>query len=161
MNDGPPSDSAFLRQARQYVRDRRERGVICPCCGQLAKTYRRALNANMARALIWLHRVGLRDGGYHRFQDAPADIVKSREGGKLAHWGLIEEKPNDDPDKRHSGAWRTTSLGDRFVQGQVLVEKYVHLYDNHVVGQSGPPISIVMALGTKFSYGKLMRGGSV
>lgn len=148
-----------LDEAREFVLRHLEEGVQCPCCGQLARLYKRALNSAMARSLIWL--VG-ESGPNLDWVDvpntAPKWLLKSRELPKLVHWGLIEEMPKDplDTSKRTSGWWRPTSKGRQFAKNTIKVPKRVHLYNNAVQRFDPEEISILDALGTKFDYADLI-----
>lgn len=50
------SGSQTLAEARAHVIANRDEGTMCPCCGQLAKVYRRKLNASMALSLVWIYQ---------------------------------------------------------------------------------------------------------
>ena len=54
----PPSDGETLGGARDWLRDRVEKGAKCPCCGQFAKVYRRTITSGMARALFMIWHEG-------------------------------------------------------------------------------------------------------
>jgi hypothetical protein len=139
-----------------FLQDLPKCGATCPTCEQFAKVYRRRLSSGSVRGLIWLSR-NSDEEFIHVNSVAPRQTVTS--GGYfalLAHWGLIEQKHNDDATKRCSGFWRMTPLGRNFVWGYALVSSHVLLYDNHVLGFDGPKIDIREALGAKFSYEELM-----
>lgn len=134
-------------------------GTCCPCCGQRCKVYKRHLNANMARFLIWIVRSYEQNPRWITLKEFP--LMSNRRGGndyaKLAHWKLIEQKPNtDDPDKRTSGEWRPTPKGIEFAHLRVSVPDAVFLYDNVVQGFSDHKTDITTALGKEFSYSELM-----
>ena len=150
-----------IQQARGFIDANLESGVECPVCGQLCKLYKRHLNATRARALIWLVRMYKTEPRWLHFsQEAPKDLVsKGGEFAQLRHWDLIIDKPNDDPAKRASGLWQPTQLGIDFVDDQVLVNKYVILFDNEVRGWSEAVVDIRGALGKKFNYEELMEWG--
>jgi len=150
-----------LREAQQKMLNIHvnEEGINCPCCGQLVKIYKRKLNSGMAAALVWLV------GEFKRTQDwidipakAPRHVIKSREHGRLVHWGLIEQKPNEDSAKKTSGLWRPTLLGVDSVEGTVSVRSHVFLLNNEMQGFSDSSVFIKDALGSDFNYAELMRG---
>ena len=90
---------------------------------------------------------------------APLWLIKiAGEFAKAAHWGLIEQKKNDDPAKRCSGLWRATARGKNFAHGLELIPTHVYLFDNKVVGFEGEETTIQRALGNRFNYEELMRG---
>lgn len=151
-----------LKNARRELHAQLDEGVICPCCGRLAKAYRRKLNSGMAKSLIWLV------GEYRRTHDwvdiqkvAPRYVLASREIGKLLHWEFVELKPNDDDEtgkRKTSGMWRPTELGIKFVFRELRVPSHVRLYDNVIIRFEGDKIDIVQALGSHFNYRLLMAG---
>lgn len=143
--------------AKDWLRERVDEGVPCPCCTQFAKVYRRKINSGMARALITLYRTSLMDPSrhYHLTRLAPW----THEGGQLAWWGLITQ---DDPlreDGGQSGWWRITPGGVEFAQNRLLVPKYAEIYDGRLLRLNGDEQAGIMdALGRKFNYAELMAG---
>lgn len=137
-----------------YVRDRRDKGVVCPGCGQLAKIYRRKVNSGMARSLIAMYRAG----GTTWVDVTEVTDRRSREEGKLAYWGLVEEFPEGREDGGRAGMWRVTNLGRSFVLGHTTVPQTAEVYNGMCLRTYGPDTSIVTALGTKFNYSELMAG---
>jgi len=134
-------------------------GTSCPCCGQLCKVYKRTLNAPLARFLIWIVRAYEHDPRWIHLRQFP--MIQNRRGGgdygKLVHWELLKQKPNDDdPDKRTSGEWRPTPQGIEFVHLRLSVPDAVFLYDNVLQGFSDQKTAITTALGKEFSYSELM-----
>lgn len=87
---------------------------------------------------------------------APKWLLRARTLAKLAHWGLIEAKPNDDTTKKSSGIWRPTRAGVEVAAGRQRVKKYVFIYNNVVEGFSSEEITIHEALGDQFNYAELM-----
>ena len=149
-----------LAFAKQWLRDRIEKGTRCPCCNQMAKIYQRRINAGMAYGLCLFFRA---HGATDAYVHVPSQTELSRLGGdwaKLALWGLVEERPSDDPGLGpHGGWWRLTKLGARFVAGQCRVPAFVYVYDGAVMSRSkDKTVSIHEALGAKFSWKELMRG---
>lgn len=168
-----------LAQATDWLRLRADKGVRCPCCKQYVKIYKRTLGSQMARWLIWLVRTWehVDKGSYGstpRFEStrrAPhgawVDIrlspVRGGDYAKLAHWGLVEQKPNDGKkdngakDTKDSGYWRPTYKGIDFVRRRITVPSHVYLYDNVKLKEEERMISIDDALGKKYSYDELMN----
>lgn len=148
-----------LEIARDMVMTNLEKGVECPCCGQLCKLYKRALNAQMARFLIWIVKEHERDPRWINIHESI--VIQGRRGGgdfaKLAHWDLLEEKPNTDDSQRTSGYWRPTLRGNDFVYNKVIVPSHVYIFDNHIHGFSETFVTIFDALGKAFNYAELMR----
>ena len=156
----------MARALKKEMRPKMEDGCQCPVCDQLAKIYKVKLNSGMARCLIWMYnRPQMLGEAYPHSTwvdiplQAPREIIKSRSHGRLAHWGLIEAKPNvDDPSKKDSGLWRLTLKGLSFTSGGLRVPKHVFLYNNIVEGWSEEQTTIEEALGNHFNYEELMRG---
>jgi hypothetical protein len=151
-----------LRAAQSTMAGKLQGGQIrpCPCCGQKVKIYKRKLNANMARWLIWLVKAYRDARRWWSVNEGP--VLQNRKGGgdfaKLVHWGLIREKPNEaDSSKRTSGFWKPTKKGALFARMKIEVPSHVHLYNNEIVGWSDTPITIENALGKRFNYRELMR----
>jgi len=148
-----------LADAQAWLQTRLEEGVSCPCCGQFARIYRRKLNSTMAGGLVWLVRESVNNvNRWVESNRGPRWMIGSRQLATIAHWGLIEAKPNRDEVKRTSGIWRPTELGIAFAHGRVAISKYIYLYDNKPLRFSDEKILIGEALGSKFSYSELMGG---
>jgi len=117
-----------LQEAQQRVKlamDSKKK-MQCPCCGKSVSPHRkRALNDKMAEFLVLLVRRFRATKG----QWVHTDTIDSRGGdyAKLRHWGLIENKPNDDPSKSSSGFWRPTQKGIDFVDRKISVPSHIHL----------------------------------
>jgi hypothetical protein len=114
----------------------------------------------MARSLIWLaaHSKPTNGGWVDVPSTAPRHVVTSREFDKIALWGLVEQKPNeDDPTKRTTGIWRCKLDGYEFVGLKKQIESHVLIYNGDVLGFSGKQIGIKDALGKRFSYQELME----
>lgn len=141
-----------LEQARQAVRAQLDDGIRCPCCGQWAKTYKRTINAKMARSLVVVWKSVGWDWAYL------PDVVgsQSREESKLRYWGLLEEAPGRRADGGHTGYWRITARGAEWVQEKIAIQTYAHVYNGECLGHSGPLMSIRDALSTRFSLDELL-----
>jgi len=147
-----------LDEARRVVEAGAVDGIECPCCGRLAKVYRRKLHREMAIFLCLL----VRRAGPERAWVHVRDVLKgtrtaqkaSTDGAYLVHWSLIEAKPGE----HSAGMYRPTAMGASFVEGGLKVSSHVHLFNNEPVGFSETLVSIRDALGSKFDYDELMRG---
>lgn len=145
-----------LSVVKTWLQQRIDDGQSCPCCGQLAKVYRRKIHATMARDLVTAYRTA----GYEWFH-LPTVLGGRHQGDfpKLAHWQLIEEMPavRDDGSPR-AGWWRITPKGAAFVRDLARVQKYARIYNGQVLELTGDPVGIRDALGTRFRYDDLMAG---
>lgn len=146
-------DSASLGDARAWLRARLDKGAPCPLCQQHSKMYRRKINSGMARSLIHMYRSAGTSWIHVRLIGA-----KSREEGKLAYWGLVEEQKGAGLHGGRAGYWRVTRKGEDFLNGHLKVPKYAKVYNGQVYGFEGDDVSIKDALGTKFDYEELMKG---
>ena len=151
-----------LSEAQAIVENGRDNGIECPCCGQFAKIYRRKINSMMARGLIELYRQS-RDRFWidikeiNRALRGLATVNPTSDFAKLAYWGFVADRGNDDPDKRRSGIWSITEKGKAFACRRIRVPEKVFLYNGESIGFSSQTTDIVEALGKKFSYWELMR----
>ena len=150
----PPQTT--LEEARNWLMENAEDGAECPCCQQFVKIYKRRLNAGMARTLIWVANHS-RPGEWLDLSSAPKFIHKNREHGKLAHWGILEQKPSDDPKKKDSGIWRATIEGRGFAMNIRKARSHVYLYDNKVLNFTDELVTVIDALGEEFDYEELMQ----
>lgn len=149
------ADSVTLGVARNWLRARVDKGARCPCCQQMSKVYRRKINAGMARSLIAMYQVGRRD-----WVHLPTQIgARSREEGKLAYWGLIEEQITPRDDGGRAGYWRVTALGEQFLKAKVSLPKYARIYDGRLLSlDQSEMVTIRDVIGDKFDYNELMQG---
>lgn len=142
-----------LSEARKYLRENWEKGVLCPCCTQRVQLYRHKVNAQITKCLIQMYRLN-GDDWVHVLQD----LKPSNRMYSLARfWGLIEPKgdtPEDD--KKSSGYWRLTSKGVSFVLGQITIPKYAYIFNDKVYRFSPDQVTIREALTSKFSYHELL-----
>lgn len=149
----PPTIRDTIEYGKAWLRARLDDGDHCPLCGQHAKMYKRKINSGMARSLIHIYRIG-GTGWVH----VRAIGAQSREEGKLAYWGLLEEQQSTGVHGGRAGYWRVTPKGVAFIRGHQAVPKYAKVYNGKVYGFEGNPVSIKDALGEKFNYEDLMRG---
>lgn len=153
---GPFPDYMTIAEARPALRSMAEaEGHNCPVCDQLAKVYRRAIHATMARELIRLYRV------YGQGWCKPIEVcgAKASDVVKLRYWGLLEKQEGRREDgSDRVGLWRITDRGIGFVTGAGLVQKYALIYNGECEGHEGDYIGIRTALGKKFNYDDLMAG---
>jgi len=157
MSDIP--DFKTLEEAKRWLRANWDEGVHCPACGQDVKRYKRKLSSGMATALIRLYH---KSGG-NTLEWVHISELQPLNGGEFAQlkrWQFIDEHLNEDETKRTSGTWRMTNRGIDFVRGKIKARSHVWTYNGKTVGWSDEHITIQQALGDKFNYTELMRGGS-
>jgi hypothetical protein len=156
-----PNDQWTLGETKDWLRDRVDDGEHCPCCGQMAKVYRRKMTAFTARAMIAMHRFH-----HDEYVQMPAlirqhlpDLTQGGYATLGAYWGLIEEEQIRREDGGRAGWWRLTDLGHDFVLGKITVPKYARIYDSRLLGfVPDDRIHITEVLGTNFDYSELMSG---
>lgn len=147
-----------LEDARGRLRHGVDDGINCPCCDRWAQAYWRTINKTMARGLWWLYCKGLRDpianAGEVPFTDitkGPAWLLRSNQLATLRWWGLVERMPSDDSAKKHSGMWRVTAEGDKFVNRGTSVPRRVCTLFGDVIAVSDDRIT-VMDIREDFNY---------
>lgn len=131
-------------------------GGHCPCCDRWGKIYRRALNAAMARSLLWLvNQEDRGDGWVHVPSSAPSWMLRSQQLPALQLWGLVEGFTAETK-LASSGLWKPTPAGIAFAGNRTTVQKYVYVYNNTVLDTDGDQIFIGDALGSKYNYEEIM-----
>jgi hypothetical protein len=159
MNRLDMDEGALLKDAVAAVDSELEDGVICPCCGQYCKLYKRKLNSGQALFIIEVVVA------YQRTEDwVDARVIWRRypsmqrgDHAYLQHWGLLEAQPNEDPEKRSSGFWMPTQAGIDFANRRTRVPSHIYLYNNALIKFSSTQVDVVESLGKKFNYAELMR----
>ena len=145
-----------LDEAKLRLQAGLDEGMTCPCCGQFAKRYRRKFNSGEARSLINIYK-----RGYWSMLDwvyIPSLSAKSREEGKIAYWGLLQESEDEREDGGRAGWWRVTPKGENFIINGLRIPKYVIVYNAACLGfDSNEMVTIKDCLGDKFDLRDLMR----
>jgi hypothetical protein len=150
-----------LEQAREWLEERKEKGMQCPCCLQFAKIYKRKLNSSMARGLITLYRFAKA----HPDQEAlhipsifrDKKVCSSNDGALLRHWGLIVSTGGIRKDgSKRVGHYHLTPLGVKFALKSAAVPAYAVLFNEELIRLEGEQTTIEDALRKKFSYDELM-----
>jgi len=154
MNDEAMKDET-LDEARARLFAHINEGMICPCCGQFAKRYKRAFNSGQAISLINIYKTGMRSN--FEWVYIPNLSAKSREEGKIAYWGLLQEKDEERDDGGRAGWWRVTPRGEHFVTNRLRIPKYVYVYNGECLGfDDTEMVTIRDCLGDDFDLGTLM-----
>lgn len=149
-----------ITEAKQYLRVNFEKGVECPCCTQFVKLYRHRLNSQMAKTLIEIYNISSEEN--REWIHVLNEIKPSnRMYSLMRFWDLIVaaeyDQVNSYEDKKASGYWKITERGEKFVNNEINISKYVYLFNNRKYSISEETISIHEALGKKFSYSELMQ----
>jgi hypothetical protein len=156
-----------INEAQRYMRERIKEGVQCPCCYQNVKMYYRPLSSSMVYGLMLIYREFNRTFGppvewlhvENFFKDIKG-LPSSVRGDipKLRFWGLIEPfSCGLDDGNPNNGMYRITDLGRKFVEGKVLLQNKVKLYNNKFYGFAGPEVDIFVALKNKFNYNEIIK----
>jgi hypothetical protein len=145
--------SKTVEKAREEIDEKLMAGesVICPCCDQHAKIYRRQIHSGMVLLLINMYRTAGTGWVY-----LPSLPQKSRDGTGLHYWCLIAEDDEKRDDGGRAGWWRVTERGEEWVLNKIRVPKYALIYNSEVVALEGKGTSVRDALGKKFNYRELM-----
>jgi len=134
-------------------------GMTCTCCNQFVKLYRRKVNAQQARSLIWLcHAYNRKRDWIDLAREAPRFVIENRELPRLWYWGLVEQHREVPEGKRTSGLWRPLPPAGAYIWLRLSIPKYALIFDKTLYGFEGERLDIKAALGTKFDYYELMRG---
>lgn len=151
-----------IEEAKEYMRERLNEGVACPCCNQFVKMYKRKLNSSMAYALMIMYRFHKKKGSL-RFVKMNEEVAKlgipssNIEYPKLKYWDLVEEMENHDETKKCSGFWRLTKKGYDFIQEKITVPSHVYVYNKKRYGYSEKKVGIAKVFSKKFDYNELMN----
>jgi len=133
-------------------------GGHCPVCDRWGKLYRRGINANMARHLIWLCLQDPREDGWIDVQrTAPDWMLRAPQIGTLRHWGMVLDAPVQGAKSRTAGLWKPTAIGLEFAYNRISVPKYKYIYNDTVFDTEGPDITILDCIGEHFNYSELMN----
>lgn len=148
-----------ISEAKSFLKNNFEKGVICPCCQQVVKLYRRRAHSKMTRDLINLYRISLKHKNREFFH--VTEFIQTKAGNELARfatYGLIEEMPKDKEDtkRRTSGYWKINSKGIDFVLGKIKIPKYFFMFNATLYGFSDEKVTVNECLGKGFNYGELM-----
>lgn len=155
----------FETQYREEFMERILAGeeLECPCCMRKARIWRLYVHGTLASMLVRLYRKskelhGRPDEWVHIEAFKPA----TRTGNDFSivkHWKLAEPKAADeDEDKNSSGMWRLTCDGVLWVTKHSTIIKYANIFDNECQSYEGNAVTIVDALGKKFSYEEIIAG---
>lgn len=153
-------DEMKLPEARELLKERRDHGVDCPVCGQLAKVYKRKLTESMVRVL---YELGARNRGWDDWPKSEwvhinAEIPqRARDFSTTAFFKLAEEELSRRPDGGRAGYWRITDEGVHFLKGEIGVAKYALIYDGEVLGYEGKTVT-VDDVAPEFDLADLMQG---
>lgn len=154
-----PTEIKTIDEAKKHLRANWQKGVDCPCCGQLVKLYKRPMASTMARGLIELYKLDRKHPNqYFHIRQIGNVVVGGGDFAKLVYWGLIVEQQKDESDdtKRTSGFWAITQKGRDFVNVKITVPSHVNVFDGKTFGFSEKHVTIQHALGKKFNYAELM-----
>lgn len=131
----------------------------CPCCGKRVKLDVRRFHSTYALLLLAIAR-GASDakGGWVMLRDvAPKWMVRNDEASRLKFWGLTEVMRGE-TGARHSGVFRLSADGERFLLGQTRVPKWVGVYDNRLWWVSDDTVSLRECLAADgFNLTELLR----
>lgn len=155
------TDMHLVKDAKKYITENFEEGVVCPCCDQFVKLYRRQINVTMAKMLIKFYQMNQDEQRwYHISEITGSENTSGGDFAKLRFWGLVEEmeKDPDDTETRTSGMWRITERGKLFARGELMVERYARIFNQKLYRMEGEMIDIRHSLGKRFDYEELMKG---
>ena len=128
----------------------------CEHCDSIVRTYRRKFPKGDLLALASLLRMHRKGNLWVHVSD-----LEGKTGGgdfaKYKHWGLIEERPLDDGDKRTSGMWRLTVKGKAFIDNEINIPSHAIMRNGKVLSFDGSYTTMKnMCHSAGFSYAELM-----
>lgn len=160
MESRDDMDTITVAEAREFVKDHADRGVECPCCNQYVKVYRRKLHSQMAAFLASLYGAIIRNFD-EAFGDTTVigrvvDVRDVRSAGEkastdasyLTNWGLVQ--------KHGRGQYSITRKGVEFLNGDIVVPKYVYMLCNQRTAISEETIGIDEVWDEDFDFDELM-----
>lgn len=133
------------------------KGYSCPCCGSYVKTYRRSMNSNMAIALICLLKSKRLD--YVHMEEMLRYYKHKRCGdfSYLVHYRFIEKlKEKREDGSKKNGKYKITTSGIMWAEGKTTCKSKFLMEMGKFKGFDGEDITIMQALGEKFSYDRLI-----
>jgi len=160
---GGDADRISLNDARQYVLERREDGVLCPACDRFVLVYKRLLNKTMAVTFAKLVDIHLRENKREVHAHEVCKPTLGRDFSQLKFWGLMEQLPKKEGQKgRTSGWWAPTPRGVEWAHSKINIPKYrIHVSgEKTTLGWSDEKIYIQDALPEDFDYTKLLEDGA-
>lgn len=119
LPEAKPGESVAEAQAQLRATLVLGEADTCACCGGYTKVYARKLHVAMARVLRALNDKPLTPREMSTIAGGGGD------GGKLAHWGLIEQR---------GGVWIIAPKGKAFLRGDVCLPHRVLIYQGSVIG---------------------------
>lgn len=164
----PEWDMAYLaRELNLSLEDTLEAmspdGTTCARCHGQMKVYRRAVNSDIARTLIYaLPKFKAHPDGWLHLSQFLTTVHNFRTGDyhKAKYWRLIRAHPGDRPaGKSSNGRWQLTALGIAFAEDRYAVpNSHVLVYCDRIIPETwyGGPRTVRQALSKKFNYDELM-----
>jgi len=101
----------------------------CPHCGQLMKVYRRTIRKNMLPGLY-----ALSDKTPKKTSELGLTIGARSDFTILRYWGLIC--------KQEDNKWSLTDKGRKFIKSEMLIPKYLYIFNSQIEGKSEEYIGI-------------------
>lgn len=151
------TEESKVKEVREYLIERAEEGVRCPCCNRLVKVYRRKLHSEMALFLCLLVKRWRQVPRYFSTSElVPGTNKSTTDGAYLVHWGLVEREPAKNTAGGRAGMYRPTPKGVEFAEGRLTVPSHIHTLCGDLIGFSEEQVSIEHCLGSRFDYDELM-----
>ena len=122
--------------------------------------YTRRMSEAMTRWLVWLYFKWYETA--EGWDETPHAFLRVRFGGdytKLKYWGFVENKTNEDETKTHSGIWRITQWGRKFVDGTMAAPAYLRVLNDEKVGFSDANVLFYQLYGVEFDIRDVMGKG--
>ncbi len=152
-----------LEEAKKIFEEQLPRGVHCLCCGRFDKVYPRKITSSMAWTLLLIYDYYKKEGNLRKWLKVEShlkslpNVPTSLRGdfSKLRYWKLIRQKEGEIEGIK-TGLYKITEKGINFCERKIRVSKIVNLHNGAPESFSEEQISIIEALGDRFSYKELM-----
>lgn len=139
IDDGDDRSSNYdhysIPASHALVSEGKDHGIECPTCNRKAMVQRLRIGKSMAlllREMSEQYREDSCNVRNLRTQDGTKFADENHLVSKMAHWRLVQQ----DFRPRRVGSWRVTSLGTRWVAGNVPVPKEMVTYQGETLNQS-------------------------
>lgn len=154
---------ATLAEARTWVMENVDGpGAVCPCCGQLARMYRRRLSGSISAAACLIYREMFEhpeNAWVHAptlFRHTKTAVKGGGDYAKGVYWGILEER--EDQPGQSLGWYRLTEVGTQYVLQQLALPEYLLVYQGKVQGAEGRHITVLESLANEYDYEQLLLG---
>jgi len=128
--------------------------ATCPCCHRYAKIYKRTLHKTIIKQLLSLYNAGGDDHYIHSLK-FNTETTSGKDFGIAEYWGLIKRYENTNSTTKTSGMWMLTNKGILFLRGEMVIPKWVYIWNGKPLNFSQEVINI-KDIHSEFNYREMM-----